>query len=433
MFHIKDFSFKYPNSNKILRYNGIIDIKPGEKILLSGVSGSGKSTLFYMLKGLIPNVILGKASGQILYNNKEINILSQNSKIGIVLQNPYNQFIHKTVLEELAFGLENLQYQKVDIIKKILYYTKKLNVEYLVNKKISQLSGGEAQKIAILSIIITEPEVLLLDEPTAFLDKQSIIEFLNLISQLDFNPSIIIIEHNYKYLDNIIDKTILINTNGDLQEMKKTPLSYRYNSIKNFATNNIILKIKNLSFQYEDRFILNNFNLELHKQEIIGIRGRCGIGKTTLLKIIAGIIHNYRGDIIIDNKNLKNYKNYQLYKILALLLQNPEKNFIYNKVIEEIGSINDLNQFNLSNLENHSPFNLSEGQKRILSILALNQYIKNRKIYLLDEPTFGQDYNNINILINFISKLNQDGSSFIVVSHDDNFLDSITNKIVDLI
>lgn len=431
MFYIKDFSFNYPNSNNTLNYNGIIDIIKGEKILLTGASGCGKSTLLYALKGLIPKVILGHVTGQILYNNEDITKSNISSKIGIVLQNPYHQFIQKTVLEEIAFGLENLQYYKIDIIRKIDYYSKKLKIEHLINKEINQLSGGEAQKIALLSIIITEPEILLLDEPTAFLDKQSIIEFLALIDQLHFKPTIIMVEHNYNYLKNLITKSILINANGELQEISKLPIKQKYHTIDNINVNNVILEIKNLNFKYNNIQIINNFNLQLHKQEIIGIIGRSGAGKSTLLKIISGLIKDYQGEISINNKNIQDYKKNQLYQVLSLLFQNPENNFIYNKVINEVDNLDILIQFNLNNSKDQNPFSLSEGQKRRLSILA-STTVNKQKIYLLDEPTFGQDHLNINILIDFIGKLNQNGASFIVVSHDVDFLNSITNNIIEL-
>ncbi len=432
MFQLNNFSFKYPNSHKVFEYNGNIECNSGDRILIHGDSGSGKSTLLYALKGIIPNTILGEFSGEVLYNNQNICSLNNQQKIAIVLQNPRQQFIHKTVQEELAFNLENLQYSITEIINTISYFAKKLKIEYLLNRDIVQLSGGEAQKIAIMSVLMMKPQVLLMDEPTAFLDEDSIFELLSLIDNLDFNPAIIIVEHNYQYFKNIINKTIYINDNGGYIISTMYPISYDYNKINLNYIDKVILSIDNLTFSYNKTYLLQNFSLKLYQQQIIGIKGRSGCGKSTLLRIIAGMVKNYQGDIMINHKNLKQYKNFALYHILGLLFQNPENHFLTNKVIDEVANFDSLVAFNLQEVAKQNPFTLSEGQKRRLSILALNKYIETRMIYLLDEPTFGQDYQNINQLITMINKLKIDGASFIIVSHDNNFLTSICDQIIEL-
>ncbi len=432
MFQLNNFSFKYPNSHKVFEYNGNIECNSGDRILIHGNSGCGKSTLLYSLKGIIPNTILGEFSGEVLYNNQNIRNLTSQEKIAIVLQNPKQQFIHKTVQEELAFNLENLQYSIIDIISTINYFAKQLKIEYLLNKNIEQLSGGEAQKIAIMSVLMMRPQVLLMDEPTAFLDEESIFELLSLINNLDFDPAIIIVEHNYQYFKNIINKTIYIDDNGRFSTYNMHPISYDYNKLDLKHIDNIILSIDNLTFNYNKTNLLNNFSLKLYQQQIIGVKGRSGCGKSTLLKIIAGVIKDYQGEIIINHKNLQQYKNFELYHLLGLLFQNPENHFLTNKVINEVANFDSLVAFNLQELAKQNPYTLSEGQKRRLSIVALNKYIKTRMIYLLDEPTFGQDYQNINQLINMINKLKISGASFIIVSHDNNFLTSICDQIIEL-
>ncbi|MDD3267379.1 MAG: ATP-binding cassette domain-containing protein, partial [Burkholderiales bacterium] len=295
MFEISNFSFSYPFSQYKIGFNGDFKIQSGQCILITGDSGSGKSTLLQALKGLIPNHINGNLSGEIWYKSKLIQSFNENEliKIGYLQQNPDHQIICNTVFDELAFGLENLQLDKNSIEKQIFEITDRFNISHILQRKINTLSGGEKQRINLLAILLMNPDVLLLDEPTAFLDPESAHEIIDILKKYIHNKTVVIIEHNAHYLSNFVDYVVNINKDGQIKILDKDTISIQQIQIKkhNYIPNTI-LDIRNLSFSYKNTIqqLLMNINLNLHTGEIISIYGKNGAGKSTLLKLISKVI-----------------------------------------------------------------------------------------------------------------------------------------------
>ena len=436
IYSLKDFSFKYPYSDSSITWKGSYSIKKGDILLLSGESGSGKSTLLYALKGLIPETIFGKMTGDVKFYGQDLSKLSQSNRmnIGFLFQNPNAQMVNKTVHQELAFGLENLR-EKSSIIKdKIKFYSQKFEIENLLDRNVLELSGGEKQKIALISILLMEPEVILFDEPTAFLDPSSAKHFVEVFQKIVTSKTIVIIEHNLNYLENYVNRFISIKKNGEIREKKLSEIEWQHSfpeiNISTHGQN--ILKINELFFSYKKNFpVLENIDLTLQKGEIISIIGNNGSGKTTLLKLITGVLRKYSGDIIFKGKNIKeiNYKTY--YKNISLLFQNPENHFIFNHVIDEVNRNNEVLQLTgLEFFKKRNPFTLSEGEKRRLSLAIL--WNLDREVFLLDEPTFGQDILNKEQLISMIEKMRNQGKSFIIASHDLPFVKAVSSRIMKL-
>lgn len=426
----------------MIKFTGQIDINLGDIVLVAGDSGSGKSTLLYALKGLLPDVIFGEVSGEICFNGLSINSLSvtEKLKIGLVQQNPDSQIINNNVLQELAFGLENLSIPPTQIKDKIHTVCKRFNLEYLLNRDTNTLSGGEKQKVALLSVLLTDPEVILLDEPTAFLDPESAEQFIQLLNDIRHNKTIIIIEHNVRYLKNIVNRYFRIGSDGVINEY---PVSSIASQIKQealvrdtpshvFTNAQPLLSVKNLSYTYSKaNKLLNNINVEVYPKHILGIIGKSGAGKSTLLKILARFIKT-ENLILFNNVSIKKLSNKDFYLQIGLLFQNPENHFLYTTVLRELNNdATSLEYFNLEKCVEQNPFTLSEGQKRRLSFATLKQSFS-RKIYLLDEPTFGQDYTNKLVLMKLINQMREDGASFIIVSHDYNFINTICDNIVEI-
>ena len=433
VYSIEDFKFRYPNSNQSIFISGKLEINQGDVILLQGNSGSGKSTLLLALKGIIPHLINGKFSGKILFNQQDIITLSNTSQIGYLGQNPHNQIICETVYRELAFGLENQCIQPEIIRQKIDFYSNKFKISHLLNCQISNLSGGEKQKINLLSILIMEPEVLLLDEPTAFLDPENALEVITIIKEYSHKKTIIIVEHNIHYLSNLVNRIIQINAAG--QVIQRDPSTTNFcpalieQPCKNstaFNATKPLLQINNLNFAYKKQTpLLKNLQLNIYAGQIIGILGKNGSGKSSLLQLISKIIPS-KNSIFYKQQDISSIKPKEYWQRIALLWQNPENHFLYNSVKLEISPEN-INQFNLINCTEQNPYCLSEGQKRRLSLaITLKPDIE---LFLLDEPTFGQDLANREKLASFISMLTMSNKSFIIISHDIAFLQSLTTEI----
>jgi energy-coupling factor transporter ATP-binding protein EcfA2 len=433
VYTISNFCFSYPGSSNKIQFTGNISFNHNDCILIQGASGSGKSTLLAALKGLLPNLINGTINGKILFHNQDITTINPNqlATIGYLQQNPDSQLICHKVWNELAFGLENLKIPPKQIALKIKKICAEFNLTHLLNRQTNTLSGGEKQTVNLLSILLLDPEVLLLDEPTAFLDPESAIFIMHIIQNYIQNKTVIIIEHNLHLVKHLVNRAIFIDHNGIIveQEIPSIQKSISIQPCKMLIAQNnqALLEINNLSFAYPgERKLFNYLNLKLVPGQIIGICGKNGSGKSTLLKMIAKLIPSPE-KILWRGNNLKYISTKTLWQELALLWQNPESHFLFESVKAELAQDPTLlTQFNLSNQANSNPFTLSEGQKRRLSLAITMQ--KPVQLLLLDEPTFGQDYLNKQLLAQQINKLVCQGVSIIIVSHDLNFIAALSNQ-----
>lgn len=445
LYSISDFSFTYPFSYSKLSSSRHICIYRHDVILVTGVSGAGKSTLLYALKGLFPDIIAGRFSGTILFNGVAVNQLPHLAKlkIGLVQQNPDSQMISRLVRDELAFGMENLQIDSSIIEQSILTMTEQLNLSHLLERELSTLSGGEKQKIALLSVLLTDPEVILLDEPTAYLDPQSAVSFMQLLHQISNDKTIIIVEHNTHYVADMITRCLFIDSDGNLQEaayllkqlqgMEQSLSLCDLNTVQAIQIGTIpLLEVRNLSYRYltQNKPILNQLSFSIYSGDICGIIGRSGAGKSTLLKLLARFI-NSKNHIFLDGKEINSYSTKGFYSQVGLLFQNPENHFLHSSVFVELDCNQELLElFDLTKVKEQNPFTLSEGQKRRLSLAILSLGFE-RRLYLLDEPTFGQDEINKNNIIALIRNMQQQGATFIIVSHDYQFISSICNRVIN--
>jgi len=183
--------FGYPGQAPIL--SGVnLEIKPGEKTLILGPNGSGKSTMAFLICDL-----LTPTSG-------EINRCSKQPKVGIIFQNSRHQMVGSTVEDDLAFGLSLKSITTTVLKKKVDYFLEKFNLESKRHYNINQLSGGELRRLALASVLITEPQILLLDEPLAMLDKENQVRFLDCL------------------LDNILPETTLIWFDHEVRNIRYT-------------------------------------------------------------------------------------------------------------------------------------------------------------------------------------------------------------------
>ncbi|MBY0379064.1 MAG: ABC transporter ATP-binding protein, partial [Burkholderiales bacterium] len=387
VYSISDFSFKYPFNNNQISLRGNIKIYESDFVLITGRSGSGKSTLLYALKGLIPDVIFGQVSGSILFHGKKFSQLSKidRLKIGLIQQNPDSQMINRIVMDELAFGLENLQTPIDKIKSQIEIIATRFSLEKLLYQELNTLSGGEKQKIALLSVMLTNPDVILLDEPTAFLDPKSARMFMSFLNEFRGTKTIIVIEHNIKYVEGLVNRTFIIDRKtGILQEKSSVIASdvmqsqscygeqhkiQRSNLNKSYNCGFSLLEVKNLSHEY---IVVKSINFAIHTGDILGIKGSSGCGKSTLLKLCARIIKS-KGCVFLNGREINQYSRKEFYSAVGLLFQNPENHFLLSSVKDELNNDTKLLKlFELDQVASQNPFTLSVGQKRRLSLGILN-------------------------------------------------------------
>ncbi|MFW9894608.1 MAG: energy-coupling factor ABC transporter ATP-binding protein [Candidatus Thorarchaeota archaeon] len=223
LIRFEDFSFRYKGNEDYALNNVKLKIKKEEEfILLCGETGSGKTTLIKCMNGLIPQFYSGYYRGNVFINGKntvETTIANLSTEVGIVFQNPENQLIAMNVEHEIAFGLENLGVSQKEIALKIEESASLTEIEHLLDKAPFELSGGEQQRVAIASILVLEPKILILDEPTALLDPQMARKIILLLKEIQAEREITIIisEHRLDLLLPFADQMILMK-NGCIVE-----------------------------------------------------------------------------------------------------------------------------------------------------------------------------------------------------------------------
>ena len=438
MLEFKDVSFTYKNSNNKVLDRVNFKINKGECILLTGVSGSGKSTLIHLMNGLIPTLYEGQLEGEILFKNKDLKDIESydiSKNIGYVSQDPRGHFFTTNTTSELVFSMENYGIPLNEMKKKYSELVNLLELEKLVDKNIIYISSGERQKIAIGCSLSLEPEIIILDEPSSNLDFYMTKKLKQLIEKLKTKGyTIIIAEHRMYYIQDLIDRVFVINngkviekTISDLKSNNEIPL--RSLDIFNLELENISSKNKELLMEinnitYKD--ILTNITTTIYKGDVIGLIGKNGVGKTTLLRLLSNIIKPDKGKVV--------------GKVIPfLVMQDMDYQFFTESVesemkfgdadidLEKINSL--LMKLGLTEYKDKIPFELSGGQKQRL-LIAISA-LANVNLLMFDEPTSGLDYVNMTKVSGILKDLSKN-SALIVATHDIEFLYKTCNRVVYL-
>ena len=438
MLEFKDVSFTYKNSNNKVLDRVNFKINKGECILLTGVSGSGKSTLIHLMNGLIPTLYEGKLEGEILFKNKDLKDIESydiSKNIGYVSQDPRGHFFTTNTTSELVFSMENYGIPLNEMKKKYSELVNLLELEKLVDKNIIYISSGERQKIAIGCSLSLEPEIIILDEPSSNLDFHMTKKLKQLIEKLKTKGyTIIIAEHRMYYIQDLIDRVFVINngkviekTISDLKSNNEVPL--RSLDIFNLELENISCKNKELLMEVNNityKNILTNITTTVYKGDVIGLIGKNGVGKTTLLRLLSNIMKPNKGKIV--------------GKVVPfLVMQDMDYQFFTESVESEMkfgDADNDLEKINsllmklgLTELKDKIPFELSGGQKQRL-LIAISA-LANVNLLMFDEPTSGLDYVNMTKVSGILKDLSKN-SALIVATHDIEFLYKTCNRVVYL-
>lgn len=395
MIKIENVSFKYPDSENIVLNNVNLSIKKGEFITICGKSGCGKSTLLRHLKPVL--MPYGIFEGKILFQNRNLKDLTnreQAEKIGYVFQSPDNQIVTDKVWHELAFGLENLGYSKEVIRLRVSEMASFFGIQDWFEKDISELSGGQKQLLNLAAIMVMEPEVLILDEPTSQLDPIAADNFLEILKKVnrDIGTTIIIAEHRLENLFTMSDKVVVMEdgkiiSNGspsfvgyELKEKKNDMFKALPTAMKVYSEidvdgecpitiregrkildkyfldrelkvtkleedvveeykNKKVLEFKNIWFRYDKKGldIIKDLSFSVNKGEIYSILGGNGTGKTTTLSLINRLNKPYRGTIKINDKNINNLSSKELYDSNVITLpQNPQSIFVEKTVKQDL-------------------------------------------------------------------------------------------------
>ena len=260
MLEIKNLRLSFQNNYKVFQ-DVNIKVKKNRVTLLTGKSGCGKSSLLMCITGVIPDIIEGNITGEIIYKGKNIEkkgVKAVSGEIAYMFQDPDSQLCTFTVEDEIAFGLENIKVNPCEMYHTIDKVLDRIGIKHLKKRQLNHLSGGEKQKVALASILALDPEVILMDEPTANLDPKSTMEIINLIKDLrdKFGKTILIVEHKIDEFSEIIDDVIWFERDQAKNIDKESFIqSYKSESTlptvnRKQSTKEKVLEAKEICFSY---------------------------------------------------------------------------------------------------------------------------------------------------------------------------------------
>jgi len=436
---VRGLTYSYPNASAPALRDVNIDIKEGEFVLLTGPSGCGKTTLCRCMNGLVPHFYNGDMKGDVLIDGlstMQHETVEFAQKAGLIFQNPDNQIFALTVEKDVAFGLENLGIPKQKMIEEIDRVLDLVGIQQLKERGTHELSGGQKQRLTIAGVLAMHPKVIVMDEPTSFLDPLGAKKIFDVLATLnrEHGITILLIEHRMdlavKYVNRIIvfdegrvvgdgspgeifysDETRLIGvgiprvveltrrlrnrglsvvgaplTSDELLAQLTPKLSPAGGGAKKEAIEGLdalagehshspLVRIEGVSFTYPTGVkALDEVSLTINSGEFVAIMGENGAGKTTLVKQMNGLLRPQEGKVYVGDVDVSKASVASVARRVGLVFQNPDDQLFAEDVEEEIG-------FALRNFGFH-PDVVSKRIEWALNLLDLERYRKSSPFIL---------------------------------------------------
>ncbi|MDD3314232.1 MAG: energy-coupling factor transporter ATPase [Syntrophaceticus sp.] len=497
LLEIQNLNYQYPKSSDLALRNINLKIDEGEFLLVVGGSGSGKSSLARLLAGLIPEFYGGKIQGKLLFQGKELKgdeRLALNSHVGIVFQDPEKQLVMTSVEAEIAFGLENLGVPRQEMFRRVAEVMTFLNLAHLKKEFTANLSGGEKQKVALAAVIAMHPRILVLDEPTSQLDPVAAGELLDFVEYLnkELGYTVVLIEQRLERCFHLADRLLVMEQGeiicdgppGDvarwqvghkipfippvarffaslnspvipltvkdgrqelnkyltpgLQEKSKT--RQRFSAVKD--KNRVVLQGKDLWYTYPGGAeVIRGQSLCVEEGEFVVILGANAAGKSTLLKLLAGLFKPDRGSVRLFGKDTRQLPLNELGRQVGYLSQNPNDYLFQDTVEDELlftlhnfqladeGKCEEiLKRLNLYGLRHKNPRDLSSGERQRVALASI--MVAGPPLLLLDEPTRGIDYRLKKELGSSLHEITASEGTVVMVTHDVEFAAEYASRVV---
>lgn len=463
---IKALSFWYPGEDTAALRTISLEIAAGEMVLLAGITGSGKTTL---LRSLKPEVApAGRREGGIRVDAETDEI--RPSQVGYVAQHPDNQLVMDSVWHELAFGLENEGLPAPVIRRRLAETAAFFGMEDWLEKKVYDLSGGQKQLLNLAAVMVMQPSVLIMDEPTAQLDPIAAREFWQMTTRIrdELGVTVILSEHQLEDVLSLCDRMLVIGDGAltddgsprdvalallerndplagalpaatrlayRLGERTHLPLTIREGQqwlaerpakVRKCAAaepaprrQESVLQARELWFRYDrqEDFVIRGLSLRIYPGEIHALFGGNGSGKSTLLHLLGGIDRPGRGKVV-RGQGLR----------IGLLPQNPQTLFVADTLWEDLrdgqteaGFIDAdirhwLERMGMGRLTGRHPYDLSGGEQQKAAFIKV--MLRRPDILLLDEPTKGMDAAARQQLSRIFMELKAQGTAVLLSTHD---------------
>ncbi len=460
---IENLSFRYQRRSQAALEDISLTLEAAKILLVAGASGCGKTTLMRCINGLIPRTYRGEMRGSIRVFGTPVNKMSMadlSQQVGTLLQDPERQIVGSYVINEVAFGLENLGLPGEEIITGVNEILDYLRIAHLRERETFNISGGEKQKVALAGVLAMKPRILLLDEPLASLDPASAREALRMFRQLaDDGIAIMLVEHRVEDALSIHPDEVLYLEDGRcayLGDSQGLMSVVNYRSVKLPAEVVLqrahgddpppafhpalpppqdapLVRFEQVSFRYrpEMPLVLHEMSFDIHQGDVIAILGPNGAGKTTLVKHALGLLKPTSGRVLLEGHDTRQTTVAQAAHTIGYVFQSPSQMLFAPTVAEELafGPQNldhppeeirknvewAIRTVHLESEMETPPLALSFGQQKRVSIAAV--LAMRSRILMMDEPTAGQDYWNYMAFMDSILQM-PGFDSVLFITHD---------------
>lgn len=488
MIDVASLSFSYVSELTGDRVEALKDVDlsadAGSLTLVCGASGCGKSTLMKALTGLVPQMTPGELDGVVRINGRnlaDVALTDVGHLCSSVFQNPRTQFFCDTVAEELAFCGENYGRERTTLRQQSERAAKLMGISHLLERKLTTLSGGQLQKVALACALASGAPVLLADEPTSNLDPAAISEVRAALKVLkEQGLTIVVVEHRLHFLRGLADQVLLMESgrvtrrwNGaeffSMGQAQRRSLGLRTlvdpgppetwvgqvkegrqekhagsqekqagrQENREATPSQVRLSCRGLSFAYGASPVFEGLDADFPAGQITCIAGANGVGKTTLVRVLCGLAAPSSGSISLDGVPASRKTR---RSACALVMQDTGRQLFSDTLAGEltIGASHASGQsgeqlladFDLANLGERHPLSLSGGQKQRLVIAAARA--TGRPIVILDEPTSGVDARHLDSITATLRRIADEGAAVVVVTHDGEFAAACADRLITL-
>ena len=435
-----------------------LEIQDGEFVLICGESGCGKTTMTKLINGLLPHFVRDvSVDGTITVCGKnvaEMPMYEIAELVGSVFQNPRTQFFYTNSNAEMAFGLENRGVEPENIRKRIKNTINELDIEKLEDRDVFSMSGGEKQLLAFASVYAMNPQIYVLDEPSANLDiaaMEKLSERMKVIKEK--GHTVVVAEHRLAWIQKFADRIIYMKEGRIEQEFTSdefkalSDLKRKQMGLRSIVPEQIqipeitgnsedaVLQICNLSCKRKKQMIFQNISLSARAGDIIGITGKNGAGKSTFCNCLCGLLKPKGGEILYQGKKLSEKARTKLF---GMVMQEVNHQLFSDSVKNECLLANEdasereirelLEKFDLEEYAEYHPMILSGGQRQRLAICQA--VMGEKKLLIFDEPTSGLDFRHMCQVEKLMKQLSEEKYIIIVVTHDYEFLNRACKRYI---
>ncbi|MFO8034699.1 MAG: ATP-binding cassette domain-containing protein [Candidatus Bipolaricaulota bacterium] len=435
---VRRLSVRFPSRSAPALADVSCGLEEGELVVLAGPSGSGKSTLLHTAIGYIPEGIPAEVSGEVLLGGRPAprDLARRAQRLGLVQQDPEAGLCTLRVKDEVAFGPENLGLPRSEIAARVEKALTACGMTALAQRATWSLSGGEKQRTALAAVLALEPEVLLLDEPTAHLDPQAAQDLLLAVGrQAAEGRGVLVAEHRLGPLRAMGSRLVPLGGEESGGEAGEERLLRPQRPASGAA----VVEARGLRVSYPGgKELLGGLSFRLAPGEVLGVVGPNGAGKSTLLRLVGGLVKPQEGSLRVVGRDPASLGPEERQRSVAMVFQMPHHQLFAPTVAEEFslgqskthGVDGWLDRAGLSGLAQEHPLRLSIGERRRLTVaLALAQ---RPRILLMDEPFIGQDRWNAAWVARQILQASRAGVGVVVASHNLPMLARIANRVVFL-